>query len=215
MDTAVAPDQINDDTEAPGAQCALHDLVLGAQGGDARAWRQIIERFTPLVVSITRAYRLSLEDGQDVSQVVWLKLYENISQLREPRALPGWIRTTAQHESLRQLKAARRTQAMDPSTLAAFDWAASEPDVDNGLLQVEREQAVTEGLGEIEPHHRTLLLLLHAQDRPSYQTIGRTLGMPTGSIGPTRARGLQKLRRTKAISAFLRSEGETGLLATG
>ena len=204
-----------DTATAPSAQFALRDLVLGAQGGDVQAWQQIIGQFTPLVISITRAYRLSFEDGQDVSQVVWLKLYENISALREPRALPGWIRTTAQHESIRQLKSARRTQAMDPSTLAAFDWAASEPEVDNGLLQVERERAVKDGLDEIEPHHRELLLLLHAQDRPSYQAIGRTLGMPTGSIGPTRARGLQKLRRTTAISTFLQSDSEAELLATG
>src|SRR6478752_8247934 len=78
MDTAVAPDQIND-TEALGTQRTLRDLVLGAQGGDAQAWQQIIGRFTPLVISISRAYRLSFDDGQDVGQAVWLKLYENIS----------------------------------------------------------------------------------------------------------------------------------------
>src|SRR4051812_17105915 len=182
MDTAVTTDQIDSDTQ----DCALGELVLAARGGDPRAWQQIIGRFTPLVVSITRGHRLSLEDAQDVSQVVWLKLYENISQLREPKALPGWIRTTAAHESLRLIRLAKRTQAMDPSTLAAFDGAAGEPDVDHALLRVERERAVTDGLNEIEPQHRTLLILLHAQERPSYQAIGRTLGMPTGSIGPTR-----------------------------
>jgi len=215
MNTAVTSDRVDDEGDTRDSQLALVDLVQGAQGGDVLAWQQIIRQFTPLVFSITRAYRLSLEDGQDVSQVVWLKLFENISQLREPRALPGWIRTTAQHESLRQLKIARKTQAMDPSVLAEFEWVASEPDVDDGLLQVERERAVIDGLAEIEPHHRTLLVLLHAEDRPSYQAIGRTLGMPTGSIGPTRARGLQKLRRTKAISTFLQSDSDAELLATG
>ena len=104
---------------------------------------------------------------------------------------------------------------MDPSTLAGIERGTGEPDVDSGLLQLERERAVTEGLHEIEPQHRSLLILLHADDRPSYRTIGRTLGMPTGSIGPTRARGLQKLRRTKAITAFLHGESDSRLLATG
>jgi DNA-directed RNA polymerase specialized sigma24 family protein len=104
---------------------------------------------------------------------------------------------------------------MDPSTLAWIERESTGPDVDSGLLQLEREQAVTDGLHEIEPQHRTLLILLHADERPCYQAIGRTLGMPTGSIGPTRARGLQKLRKTKAISTFLQSESDPGLLATG
>jgi RNA polymerase sigma factor (sigma-70 family) len=213
MNTAVTPDQIDDDTEA--AQLEMAALVLGAQDGDTRAWQEIIRRFTPLVVSVTRGYRLSVDDAQDVSQVVWLKLFENITQLREPRALPGWIRTTAQRASHRQLKDSRRTQSMDPSSLATFERDVCEPDVDSGLLQLERERAVTDGLHEIEPQHRTLLILLHADERPCYQAISRTLGMPTGSIGPTRARGLQKLRKTKAISTFLQAGSEPGLLATG
>jgi RNA polymerase sigma factor (sigma-70 family) len=213
MNTEVTPDQIDDDTEA--TQLPMAALVLGAQDGDVHAWQEIIRRFTPLVISVTRGYRLSVEDAQDVSQVVWLKLFENISQLREPRALPGWVRTTAQRESFRQLKSARRTQAMDPSALACIEREPTGPDVDSGLLQLEREQAVTDGLHEIEPQHRTLLILLHADERPCYQAIGQTLGMPTGSIGPTRARGLQKLRNTKAISTFLQTESDAGLLATG
>ncbi len=213
MKTAVTPEKIDDDTEAD--QFAMDALVLGAQDGDVRAWQEIIRRFTPLVISVTRGYRLSLEDAQDVSQVVWLKLFENISGLREPRALPGWVRTTAQRESLRQIKAARRTQAMDPSTLARIEREPSGPDVDSALLQLERERAVKDGLHEIEPQHRTLLILLHEDERPCYQKIGRTLGMPTGSIGPTRARGLQKLRKTKAVSTFLQADSDAVLLATG
>ena len=213
MDAAFESGQGDDETERDDG--SLADLVLGAQRDDAAAWRELIERFTPLVVAITRGYRLSLEDAQDVGQMVWLKLFENIAKLREPRALPGWIRTTTKREALRQLKAVGRTQAMDPSMLASLERAASEPAVDTELLRVERERAVNDGLNEIEPQHRTLLILLCADERSSYQAIGKTLGMPTGSIGPTRARGLQKLRRTRSMTAFLRAEGDSGLLAAG
>lgn len=213
MDAAFESGHGDDETERDDG--SLADLVLGAQRDDAAAWQELIERFTPLVVAITRGYRLSVEDAQDVRQMVWFKLFENIAKLREPQALPGWIRTTTKREALRQLKAGGRTQAMDPSMLASLERAASEPAVDTELLRVERERAVNDGLNEIEPQHRTLLILLHADQRPSYQAIGKTLGMPTGSIGPTRARGLQKLRRTKSMTAFLRAEGDSGLLAAG
>ena len=120
--------------------------------------------------------------------------------------MPGWIRTTAKHETLRHLRATGRTLVMDPALLAAFDFAADLPEVDNDLLKMEREQVISDGLNEMEPHHRTLLILLHTDEQPSYQAIGRSLGMPVGSIGPTRARSLQKLRTTRSVSAFLESD---------
>jgi len=212
MDTAVCTDQVTDDEALRSGQ-ELCDLVDGAQRGDAAAWRQLITRFTPLVTSVARGFRLSAEDCEDVSQTVWLKLYQNIRRLREPRALPGWIRTTARHETLRQLRSSGRTLAMDPGLLAAFDLAADLPEVDDDLLKAERERVITDGLDEMEPHHRSLLILLHVDERPSYQAIGRSLGMPVGSIGPTRARSLQKLRTTRSVSSYLQSDHD--LAATG
>jgi len=102
---------------------------------------------------------------------------------------------------------------MDPGLLAAFDLAADLPEVDDDLLKAEREQVITNGLDEMEPQHRSLLILLHVDERPSYQAIGRSLGMPVGSIGPTRARSLQKLRTTRSVSSYLQSDHD--LAATG
>jgi RNA polymerase sigma factor (sigma-70 family) len=212
MDTAVSTDQVKDD-EASRCGRVLCDLVAGAQRGDPAAWRELITRFTPLVTSVARGFRLSAEDCDDVSQIVWLKLFENIGRLREPRALPGWIRTTARHETLRQLRGSGRTLVMDPGLLASFDFAADLPEVDDDLLKAEREQVITEGLDEMEPQHRSLLILLHVDERPSYQAIGRRLGMPVGSIGPTRARSLQKLKTTRSVSSYLQSDHD--LMATG
>jgi len=212
MATAVESDQDDIETED---HDGLGELVRKAQAGDPGAWQELIKRFTPLVVSVTRSFRLTREDAQDVGQVVWMKLCENIGQLREPRALPGWLRTTIRHEALRQLKSAGRTHSMDPMTLASFELPTGGPDVDNDLLRAERDRAVNNGLTEIEPQHRNLLILLHADDRPSYQTIGKILGMPTGSIGPTRARGLQKLRSTRSMSSFFQSDAGSELFATG
>jgi len=212
MDSALSTDQVKDDEAARRGE-ALCDLVEGAQRGDAAAWRELITRFTPLVISVARGFRLSAEDCDDVSQIVWLKLYENIRRLREPRALPGWIRTTTRHETLRQLRASGRTLVMDPGLLASFDFASDLPEVDNDLLTAEREQVITNGLDEMDPQHRSLLILLHVDERPSYQAIGQRLNMPVGSIGPTRARSLQKLRTTRSVSSYLQSDAD--LMATG
>jgi len=92
--------------------CGLSELVRAANNGDSSAWNALVSRYTPLVESVTRRYRLSLSDAEDVSQVVWLRLFENRRRLREPRALPGWIRTTTKNEALRLLALGRRAEGV-------------------------------------------------------------------------------------------------------
>jgi RNA polymerase sigma factor (sigma-70 family) len=196
--------------ESPPTGCDLVELVLAAKKGNMTAWNSLIRRYTPLVGSITRRYRLSLNDAEDVSQLVWLRLFENLTRLREPRALPGWIRTTTKNEALRLLASGRRVEPVDPSVLVAQAIGGVEEGTgaDGDLLRVERDRAILNGLAELTPDHRNLLILLHAEPRASYREISRTLGMPPGSIGPTRARCLNKLRNTRAVQTFLRSEGD-------
>lgn len=89
---------------------AVVDLVHRARDGDQTGWDELVERYAPLLWSICRRYRLSMEDSQDVGQSVWLHLVEHLSTLREPAALPGWIATTTQRECLRLLRRERRTE---------------------------------------------------------------------------------------------------------
>ena len=142
-------------------ESGITNLVTAAQRGDRRAWAELIRRFNPLVLSVIKNYRLSYDDCQDVRQTVWLQLYENITRLREPRALPGWIRTTTRNEALHQVIRAGRAQPMDPSTLAALPDQHYDPEIDGKLLRFERDRAIHDGLTEIEPGQRKLLLLLH------------------------------------------------------
>jgi RNA polymerase sigma factor (sigma-70 family) len=189
-------------SDRPSAGADLGDLIVAARKGDAEAWKALVRRYTPLVNAVTRRYRLALADAEDVSQMVWLKLFENLAGLRETRALPGWIKTTAQREALRILNARRRTQPMDPSVLIGLDPQSPDEGADSALLRMERNRAVQHGLAELAPEHRRLLVLLHAEPRASYKEISTTLGMPPGSIGPTRARCLVKLRKTEAMRAL-------------
>ena len=186
----------------------LVELVLAARKGDGTAWNALISRYTPLIDSITRRYRLSPSDAEDVSQLVWLRLFDNLNRLRETRALPGWISTTTRNEAVRLLTSGRRVRPMDPTVLVMLDVRCADdgtgPDME--LLRAERDRAILDGLAELSPGHRNLLILLHAEPRTSYQEISRALGIPTGSIGPTRARCLNKLKNTRAVKKYLRSE---------
>jgi RNA polymerase sigma factor (sigma-70 family) len=181
-------------TSTPG----ITEVVAAAREGDSAAWKVLVERYTPLINSVSRQYRLTFSDTEEVSQVVWLRLFENLARLRDARALPGWIKTTTRNEALHALTARRKTKTMDPYTMAMLDLEAADEGVDRDLLRRERDRAVLDGLAELAPEHRRLLVLLHAEPRLSYQEISSTLGIPTGSIGPTRARALGQLRALMA-----------------
>ncbi len=193
-------------TDSPGDP--LGDLITAAVAGNQRAWAALYERYAPLVSAVCRRYRLAPSDVDDVSQMVWMRLVQNLGRLREPRALPGWIVTTAKHEALRVLELRRRTEPADPMIDSRFDArpaAAGANEVDENLQRYERRQAVQDGLRQLRPEHRQLLLMLTADPQIPYQEISRRLGIPTGSIGPTRARCLRKLRDTSPVRALLAS----------
>jgi RNA polymerase sigma factor (sigma-70 family) len=178
------------------------DLVTRARNGDKLAWEQIVERYAPLIWSICRKYRLGGADAEDVGQVVWLHLVDQLDNLRDPAALPGWLATTTRHECERYLRINGRSVAMDPITMGLAERADG-PEVDEVLLAAERRQALIEGLAELAPQHRELLRMLTADPPYPYAEISRALGIPIGSIGPTRSRVLDKLRETGAVRAYL------------
>ena len=205
-DSAATDSAATAGTDSPGDP--LGELITAAVAGNQRAWAALYERYAPLVSAVCRRYRLAPSDVDDVSQVVWMRLVQNLGRLREPRALPGWIVTTGKHEALRVLELRRRTEPADPMIDSRFDAgpaAAGAAEVDENLHRYEQRQAVHEGLRQLRPEHRQLLLMLTADPQIPYQEISRRLGIPTGSIGPTRARCLRKLRDTSQVRALLAS----------
>jgi hypothetical protein len=87
-------------------------LVARARDGDKDAWDAIVDRYAPLIWSICRRYRLARADADDVGQSVWLRLVDQLGQLREPEALPGWLATTTRRECGRLLTGSRRREAL-------------------------------------------------------------------------------------------------------
>ena len=184
----------------------VDELVAAAASGDAGAWEQIVKKYLPLVFSVIGSFGLSRSDAQDVNQTLWLRLVEHLDDLRDPRALPGWIAVTTRHEVLRVLKARRRTVQVDPTDDRAFDLQPPSPSVDEDLLRSERRQVLRAALAELPDKQRELLLLLVADPPVPSREISRRLGIPIGSIGPTRSRYLERLRATTAMSTFLMSD---------
>ena len=162
-----------------------------------------MDRYAPLVWSICRRYRLSRADADDVSQDVWLRLVSHLDTIRDPAALPGWLATTTARQCARAARAARELHAAGPMPEPGNIPDPTAATAEQELLQAERHAALRQALADLPPPGQRLLALL-LQDPPlSYATISAALGIPAGSIGPTRARCLHKLRRHPAIAALI------------
>ena len=169
------------------------------------AWTQLIERFEPLLRSIARSYRLAPPDVDDVVQTTWLRLHRSIGRIREPAAVPGWLATTVRRESLRLLQAPVREHLTDDPALGdTVD--ADGPEV--AVLAAERSAILARALQALPPRQRDLMLMLLASDGPrNYRRISARLSMPTGSIGPSRARILSRLAAHPELQALHHDAG--------
>ena len=187
-------------------------LVNRAAGGDQSAWYELVDRYGPLVYTICTRYRLSNHDIEDVGQNVWLLLVEQLGKLREPAALPGWLATTTARECLRVVTATHKTErlgtGLDDSVLFVDDAA-----IDEEILMAERDAALRAAFAELPSRCQELLSMLISDPPRSYAEIHEQLGIPVGSIGPQRARCLDRLRRTRAFTA--RGEDEAKINIRG
>jgi RNA polymerase sigma factor (sigma-70 family) len=181
-------------------------LVTRARDGDEEAWNQLIDRYAPLVWSICRRNQLSRADTDDVGQTVWLLLVEQLGNLREPAALPGWLATTTQREALRILRKAHRYESMGSVADIELTADQSAPMIEHEIVAAERAAAVRAALAELPPRCQRLLSMLMSDPPLSYTEISATLPIPMGSIGPQRSRCLDRLRRSRSLAAVLAEE---------
>jgi RNA polymerase sigma factor (sigma-70 family) len=173
------------------------ELVEAAAAGEERAWQGLVERYGVLIRSVCRAHRLTAADADDVAQVTWLRAFEHIGRLQDPDRFGAWIGTVARRECLAVLRGCSRVV---PTCDEPCDVAVDEP-VHDADEVAERRAAVRSALRTLPDRQRTLLRLLHSEKAPSYEAIGSALAMPVGSIGPTRGRALERLRRELRLVA--------------
>lgn len=190
----------------------LDELVARATRGDQQAWRDLVTKYANLVWSVARAHRLERADADDVCQTTWLRLAEHLHTLRDPARLPGWLATTARRESLRVI-AGRRREA--PGALP------EDPDPDpsagpEALVLIEdRDRRLWSVFSKLSQRCQELLRILATAPDLSYAEIGYKLDVPIGSIGPTRGRCLEALRRKLSASDFIGSDFGSGGSARG
>ena len=177
------------------------ELIAACLDGEQLAWEALIVRYQRLIYSIPLKIRLSPDDAADIFQSVCLKLYEKLSTLRDQEKIASWLITTTTRECWR-LSARRRRE--NPVVAANEEDDTDDlnqvPDV--GLLADERreifqrQQIVRESVDSLPERCRNLIkMLFYQKDDLSYGDIARRMNMPVSSIGPTRARCLEKLKK--------------------
>jgi RNA polymerase sigma factor (sigma-70 family) len=160
-----------------------------ARSGDDAAWSALVDRYGALVYTVARRAGLAGDDADEVFQTTWIQLHKHLALIREPKSLPGWIARTASREAWRVGK--RRREVHDPDDAPEREHGEVPDDVAERL---ERAQIVRDALARLEPRCKELLgaLFLEAHE-PSYGELAARLGVPIGSLGPTRQRCLARL----------------------
>lgn len=198
------PVQTRSDEDSPGAgpddDAALVARCLDGRGngdgngrGDEDAWAELVARHGPVAWAAIRRAGLSGDDAADVYQTAWLAALESLPRLRHRERFGGWIARTAQLQAIRL----RRTYGITRRVLGRIEPAEfDEAEPHEDLSRLEQRARMTRALARVGERCETLLRVLYFEDpSPAYTDIAKRMGMPIGSIGPTRARCLEKLER--------------------
>ena len=168
------------------------ELVSMCLNGDARAWEALIMRYRRLIFSVPVRFGFAPADASDVFQGVCIKLLEHLHQVKDERKISAWLITTTTRQCI-HLKALKNRES---GTDDAFEDPADPMDNLEELQIIgERQQAIRDSVDELPQRCRSLIQMLYFDSRSfSYDEIGQSLEMPVASIGPTRARCLDKLK---------------------
>ena len=174
------------------------ELVERARTGDQAAWNEVVDRYTWLIWTVARDHRLNCADASDVCQLTWLRLAEQLRDLRKPEKLHAWLVTTARRESLNLLRA--KVSRSDIAVLAeAVDSA------EHDVMRDVRDEILWRAVNSLPRKCRLLLRLVAHNPELSYADLGGAIGLAPGSIGPEKRRCLATLR-TRVLAAGLTRE---------
>lgn len=175
-------------------------LVKRCRENDASAWEALVKRYQRLVYAIARSAGLNEELAADVFQIVFQRLVQHLPRITEPDRLAAWIVTTAKREAWLQRKRAERLVSMTTpgSDGDANEWEVADPapGPDETLARWQRLAQVQRAIERLDDRCRKLLRALFDGEGAAYEQVAARLGVPVGSIGPTRARCLERLRRS-------------------
>ncbi|MBO0803777.1 MAG: sigma-70 family RNA polymerase sigma factor [Nocardiopsaceae bacterium] len=180
--------------EASVAELDVARLVRRAGQGDTGAWEQLVARYGRLIWSITRDFKLRESDAADVFQTTWMRLVEHIDRIQHAERVGSWLAATARNECLRCIAFHKRLVLGGEGDSALDGPDGSVAEIDEALLAGERAQTVRAAMAHLPRRWQRLLDMLMADPPVPYAQISDELGLPVGSIGPTRGRCLARLR---------------------
>ncbi len=178
-------------------------LVRECLNGEEGAWEALIDKYKNLIYSIPVKYEFSPDDSADIFQAVLLELLSELPRLREPQALPAWLIRVTSHKCFHWKRQQQRFVSAETEEME--DTAAGDSGkIPEALMrQGESEQILREALLELAPRCQQLIQGLFFQHPPlPYREVAKSLGMATGSIGFTRMRCLEQLRKRLAKKGF-------------
>jgi RNA polymerase sigma factor (sigma-70 family) len=179
----------------------IASLMKAARDGDHDALGHIVAELSPVLWHVARAAGLSSGDAEDVMQTTWTALVTHLGSVRDPGALIGWLVVTTRREAWRVRETGRRQLPADA------EWLSTMPDPGPGsedqVIISEQRQALWAAVRRLSPRCQELIRIVAFVPRPDYRTVAAELGMPAGSIGPTRGRCLAKLRALLGTHALL------------
>jgi RNA polymerase sigma factor (sigma-70 family) len=175
----------------------IAELVRSAQRGDQHAWKLLVIEFTPALRRVIRRCGLHEHDVDDVMQVTWIHACTGLRHVREPAAIAGWLGTTARCNALRLR---RRTLRGLPADTWLADEPQAGPSVEDEVIDAERAAALRSAVGRLPSHQRAVVEALLDERAGGYRAISAEVGIPIGSIGPTRARALVRLFHDGALA---------------
>ncbi len=172
------------------------DMASGAfiawRSGDAGAVDELVAAMTPVLWHVVRAYGHDRQSAEDVIQATWLGFVRRHQTIEDPQAVASWLITSARRGAAAHARTARRTTPVPDETLHA---ALPDAEPAEALAVLEDEASrLWAAVASVDERCRRLLRVVAFMDRPDYRSLSRDLDMPVGSIGPTRARCLAKVR---------------------
>ena len=189
---SVRDEQTTNGGRGSGLAAEVADAVQRHLGGDERAMADLVRRATPWLFRICREYRLSTHSAEDVVQNTLLALTLHAQRLRDPHSTLAWLTVVTRREAIRLIKAERRAEPI--GDMAVLDSALDDDDPEYVFEARLLSSALQRNLAKLPELRRDLLRLVFLSDVKGYAAIAEKLGIPIGSIGPTRQRSLERMR---------------------
>ncbi len=176
-------------------------LVGRIRKGDASAWRDLVDQYEPLLRWLARQHGLSAEDAADAVQLTWLRCLEHIDQLSDADRLRAWLTVICRRESVRLAAKGRREMPLNESVVARLvDDNTWEDDPCAEATRRDEHERLHRAVAALPERQRIVLAELLRREEQSYLDLSHRLGLPVGSVGPTRQRALARLRNDPTLS---------------